>query len=128
MTPTLVRIQTFYNDEEFLSFLIDVGVVFCRVYLTRQTSAAHQRVLEEVEMIVKFDTGKSLAWRHLHALSIDEHEGMILHWAADQHGGQAKGLCRFSPNASCNSNKETLRPWNAPSTVGAKLTIQGGLA
>jgi hypothetical protein len=69
-------------------------VVFCRVYLNRQTAVAHQRVFEEIETIVRNDTGKSLRWRHLHAGSADETDGMILHWVADQHGGQAKGGLR----------------------------------
>ncbi|KAG6808370.1 hypothetical protein H0H92_004354 [Tricholoma furcatifolium] len=36
--------------------------------------------------------GKRLRWRHLHANTCDKTEGMILHFAADQHRGQAKGL------------------------------------
>jgi hypothetical protein len=42
---------------------------------------------------MKEDTGESLKWRHLHAENADDTpDGMILQWAADQHGGQAKGL------------------------------------
>ncbi|KAJ7481504.1 hypothetical protein FB451DRAFT_1170708 [Mycena latifolia] len=68
------------------------GIIFCRVYLNRQTAAAHQRIFQEIEHIVYTDTGGKLRWRHLHARSLGEYEGMILHWAADQHHGQAKGL------------------------------------
>ncbi|KAK0499230.1 hypothetical protein EDD18DRAFT_1103649 [Armillaria luteobubalina] len=40
---------------------------------------------------VRQDTGKDIQYRHLHSPSLKEHQG-ILHWAADQHCGQAKGL------------------------------------
>jgi hypothetical protein len=65
--------------------------VFCRVYLNRQSAAAHHQVFQEIEQIVKIDTGQSLRWRHLHAASQSDFEGFIVHWAVDQHGGQAKG-------------------------------------
>jgi hypothetical protein len=74
-----------------ITYTFPSDVVFCRVYLNRQTAVAHQRVFEEIETIVQNDTGKSLRWRHLHAGSVGETDGMILHWVADQHGGQAKG-------------------------------------
>ncbi|KAJ7823047.1 hypothetical protein B0H14DRAFT_2518729 [Mycena olivaceomarginata] len=73
----------------------NTSLIFCRIYINRQTAAAHQRVFEEIEAIVKEDTGKSLKWRHLHATSTDSSEGygdLILSWTADQHRGQAKGL------------------------------------
>ena len=73
-----------------LSF--DTGVIFCRVFLNRQTALAHQRVFQEIESIVQEDTGTTLKWRHLHANTLEEHSGFILHWTADQHGGQAKGI------------------------------------
>ncbi|KAJ7112747.1 hypothetical protein C8R43DRAFT_1157399 [Mycena crocata] len=72
------------------------------------TTAAHQRVFEEIEAIVKEDTGKSLKWRHLHATSIDDSDGyseMIISWTADQHRGQAQGkfchvkLCTLTPRS-----------------------------
>jgi hypothetical protein len=66
-------------------------VTHCRVYLNRQTAAAHQLVFQQVEAIIEKDTGESLKWRHLHAKSPDELVG-ILQWAGDQHGGQAKGI------------------------------------
>ncbi|KAJ6476572.1 hypothetical protein DFH09DRAFT_1342455 [Mycena vulgaris] len=70
----------------------NTSVIFCHVYLTRQTAAAHQLIFQELERIVLEDTGSELRWRHLHASTIDETDGFILHWAADQHCGQAKGL------------------------------------
>ncbi|KAJ7149249.1 hypothetical protein C8R43DRAFT_888121 [Mycena crocata] len=72
----------------------NTSLIFCRVYINRQSAAAHQRVFEEIEAIVKEDTGKSLKWRHLHATSIDDSDGyseMIISWTADQHRGQAQG-------------------------------------
>ena len=67
------------------------------MYVTRQTAAVHQRIFQEIEDIVEFDTGERLQWRHLHAqhIYIEETAGMILLWTLDQHGGQAKGLCSF---------------------------------
>ncbi|KAJ7019408.1 hypothetical protein C8F04DRAFT_335710 [Mycena alexandri] len=71
----------------------NTSLIFCRVYLNRQTAAAHQRVFEEIEGIVREDTGDSLKWRHLDATSLDtEYGSMVLSWTADQHRGQAKGL------------------------------------
>jgi hypothetical protein len=66
------------------------GIIFCRVFVNRQSAVAHQRIFEEIEKVVETDTGQRLQWRHLHAPTINDHVG-ILHWAADQHGGQAKG-------------------------------------
>jgi hypothetical protein len=63
---------------------------YSRVYLNRQTATAHHFIFKKIEQIVLQDTGKSLQWRHLHAKTVHEYVG-ILHWAADQHGGQAKG-------------------------------------
>ena len=68
-----------------------IGVIFCRVFMNQATAVAHQRVFQEIERLVEMDTGQRLKWRHLHATVIDEYVG-ILHWAADQHGGQAKGI------------------------------------
>lgn len=68
-----------------------LGVIFCRVMVNRQTAIAHQRILEEVEDIVFQDTKKRLRWRHLHAETLHERNGLILQWVGDQHGGQAKG-------------------------------------
>ncbi|KAJ7638020.1 hypothetical protein DFH06DRAFT_1002115 [Mycena polygramma] len=71
----------------------NTSVVFCRVYLTRHTAAAHHRIFHELNLIVLRDTGRPLYWRHLHARSLDDlGAGLILHWGADQHRGQAKGL------------------------------------
>ena len=66
------------------------ALTYCHVYLNRQMAAAHQFIFQKVEEIVLEDTGKALQWRHLHAHTIHEYIG-ILHWSADQHGGQAKG-------------------------------------
>ncbi|KAJ7513143.1 hypothetical protein B0H11DRAFT_2303387 [Mycena galericulata] len=49
-------------------------VVFCRIFLNRQTAVAHQKIFEAIDQIV------------------DDYDGKILQWGADQHGGQAKGL------------------------------------
>ncbi|KAJ6462953.1 hypothetical protein C8R45DRAFT_940611 [Mycena sanguinolenta] len=70
----------------------NTSVIFCRIYLNRQTAAAHQHIFHEIQKLVHLDTGFSLQWRHLHATSLDDWEGLILHWAVDQHRGQAKGL------------------------------------
>ena len=66
------------------------GFPYFHVYLNCQTAAAHQLILEKIEAIVFEDTGELIQWRHLHAIDLDDNCG-ILHWAADQHGGQAKG-------------------------------------
>ncbi|KAJ7506100.1 hypothetical protein B0H11DRAFT_1707331 [Mycena galericulata] len=68
------------------------SVIFCRVFLNRQSAVAHQHVFAAIESIVQEDTGQELRWRHLHATSLEDYEGMIVEWAADQHRGQAKGL------------------------------------
>ncbi|KAJ7848159.1 hypothetical protein B0H14DRAFT_2583179 [Mycena olivaceomarginata] len=68
-------------------------VVFCRVYVTRHTAAVHQRIFHEINQIVLHDTGRPQLWRHLHGTSTEDFSvGLILHWGADQHRGQAKGL------------------------------------
>jgi hypothetical protein len=70
--------------------IIFIGIIFCRVFVNRQSAIAHKLIFAEIEKLVEVDTGQRLRWRHLHATAIDEYVG-ILHWAADQHGGQAKG-------------------------------------
>ncbi|KAJ6564612.1 hypothetical protein B0H19DRAFT_941881 [Mycena capillaripes] len=70
----------------------NTSVVFCRVYLTRHTAVAHQRIFDEIDKLVQQDTGSKLSWRHLHGQSPNDFDGLILHWGADQHRGQAKGL------------------------------------
>ncbi|KAJ6456200.1 hypothetical protein C8R45DRAFT_1056526 [Mycena sanguinolenta] len=42
--------------------------------------------------LVRSDTGSRLQWCHLAADTVHDFEDMILHWVADQHRGQAKGL------------------------------------
>lgn len=73
------------------------GLIFCRVFLNRQTAVAHQMVFTAIHEIVYQDTGKHLRWRHLHANSIEDFQGMILQWGADQHRGQAKGIAALFP-------------------------------
>ncbi|KAJ7841661.1 hypothetical protein B0H13DRAFT_1649125, partial [Mycena leptocephala] len=71
----------------------NTSIVFCRVYLTRHTAAAHQQIFQEINQIVHHDTGRPLYWRHIHGRSPNNFRvGLILHWGADQHRGQAKGL------------------------------------
>ncbi|KAF7327931.1 hypothetical protein MKEN_00373200 [Mycena kentingensis (nom. inval.)] len=87
------RIVGFYEFElAAMDRVANTSVVFCRIYVTRQTAAVHQIIFHEISRIYRLDTGADLLWRHLHADSLDEVDGMILHWSADQHRGQAKGL------------------------------------
>ena len=94
---TIDRINNTSNYRAFL-FLCETlvthleGIIFCRVFVNCQNAAAHQRIFREIEDIVKFDTGQRLRWRHLHAESSEESQGMILLWTLDQHGVQAKGI------------------------------------
>ncbi|KAJ7830070.1 hypothetical protein B0H14DRAFT_3715963 [Mycena olivaceomarginata] len=89
----------FQRISDFLEFELacmdrdaNTSLIFCRVFLNRQTAVAHQMVFTAIHEIVYQDTGKHLRWRHLHANSIEDFQGMILQWGADQHRGQAKGL------------------------------------
>ncbi|KAJ6453265.1 hypothetical protein DFH09DRAFT_964017 [Mycena vulgaris] len=66
-------------------------IVYCRIFLNRQTAAAHQIIFQKIHEIVFADTGENLKWRHLHSATIHGETG-ILHFVVDQHGGQAKGL------------------------------------
>ena len=52
-------------------------------------AAAHQPVLERIEVIILVDTSKMIQWQH-HAKDLNDDCG-ILHWVADQYGGQVKG-------------------------------------
>ncbi|KAG6818895.1 hypothetical protein H0H93_000513 [Arthromyces matolae] len=67
------------------------SIVYSRIYLNRQTAAAHKYIFQKIDELICVDTGSRLRWRHLHAQSVDDYIG-ILQIAADQHGGQAKGL------------------------------------
>ncbi|KAJ6593005.1 hypothetical protein B0H19DRAFT_909722, partial [Mycena capillaripes] len=69
----------------------NTSIVFCHVYVTCHTAAAHQRIFHEINKIVLLDTGSPPRWRHLHGRSPEDFEGVILQWSADQHRGQAKG-------------------------------------
>ncbi|KAJ7875899.1 hypothetical protein B0H14DRAFT_2568496 [Mycena olivaceomarginata] len=51
-------------------------VVFCRIFLDRQTAIAHQRIFEAIQEIVYEDTGLRLQWRHIHGKSADDYEGV----------------------------------------------------
>ncbi|KAJ7596417.1 hypothetical protein C8J56DRAFT_1040671 [Mycena floridula] len=70
----------------------NTSVVFCRVFMTRETAFAHKLVFQAIHDIVKEDTGHELKWRHLWATSLDDFDGYVLQFTSDQHGGQAKGL------------------------------------
>lgn len=52
-------------------------------------------IFATIDDIVLKDTGERLFWRHIHGDSAEDHVG-ILHWTADQHGGQAKGEYRIT--------------------------------
>ncbi|KIJ10874.1 hypothetical protein PAXINDRAFT_43681, partial [Paxillus involutus ATCC 200175] len=69
----------------------NITLTYCRIFLTRQTAAAHELVFHEINRIVESDTGSPLKWRHLHGTDLNDLTG-ILQWTSDQHGGQAKGL------------------------------------
>ncbi|KAF8078916.1 hypothetical protein FPV67DRAFT_1690345 [Lyophyllum atratum] len=87
------RVVGFYEFElACFDRIRNMSVVFCRIFVTRQTAAAHQLLFEALDDIVKIDTGRNLRWRHIHASSLDETNGLLLQWGADQHAGQAKGL------------------------------------
>ena len=76
------------------------GFPYFQVYLNHQKAAAHQLILERIEAIILEDTGKMIQWWHLHAKDLNDDCG-ILHWVADQHGGQAKGeVCNYLINAA----------------------------
>ncbi|KAJ7466610.1 hypothetical protein B0H11DRAFT_1733200 [Mycena galericulata] len=66
------------------------SVVFCRIFLNRQTAIAHQKIIQAMEDIVFEDTGNHLQWRHIHGSQMNDYDGKILQWAGDQHSGQAK--------------------------------------
>jgi hypothetical protein len=83
-----------------------IGVIFLRIYLNRQTAAAHKLVMDAINDVVKGDTDRAIQWRHIHATSpADTPNGMVLLWTADQHGGQAKGeSCPFKSTSTEVSN------------------------
>ncbi|KAK0492454.1 hypothetical protein EDD18DRAFT_1108843 [Armillaria luteobubalina] len=55
----------------------------------------------------ELDMGKDIQYRHLHSPSLEEHRG-ILHWAADQHRGQAKGLGLHLQDIAREMDKERM--------------------
>jgi hypothetical protein len=88
------------NTSELLQFhhlstvhrpFILQGVIFCRVFLNRHHAVAHQKIFTAIHEIVYEDTGRHIRWRHLHGHSLDDFDGLVLQWGADQHRGQAKG-------------------------------------
>ncbi|KAJ7169084.1 hypothetical protein C8R43DRAFT_1120974 [Mycena crocata] len=88
------RIQGYLEFEiASMDLYANTSVIFLRIYLNRQTAAAHEFIMGLINDIVKKDTGFSICWRHLHADSVnDTSPGMVLMWTADSHGGQAKGI------------------------------------
>ncbi|KAJ3722643.1 hypothetical protein C8R42DRAFT_580560 [Lentinula raphanica] len=71
-------------------------IVYCRAFMTRESAAAHLvffRMLDEL-LAVKFYTGETLKFRHLHSKSLSSYSG-ILHWAIDQGRGAAKGMALY---------------------------------
>jgi len=89
----LTRVSLNFNILIIANLTFVIGIIFCRVFMNRATAVAHQRVFQEIEKLVEMDTRQRLKWRHLHATSSDDYVG-ILHWTADQHGGQAKGMSK----------------------------------
>ncbi|KAJ7571962.1 hypothetical protein C8J56DRAFT_810142, partial [Mycena floridula] len=90
--------------EEFEIGHLDLGshtaMVYCQVYLNRQSAQAHLEVFHTIDSLVLCDMGQHLKWRHLCASSLNDFVG-ILQWAGDQHGGQAKGLGLFLVEVAC---------------------------
>lgn len=81
----------------FLTVSIHLAVVYCRIYLTRESAAAHRCIFHAIRRIVHEDTSQYLKYRHLHSPSLQAPTG-VLHWVIDQDGGQAKGLFVFLPS------------------------------
>lgn len=94
--------------SQSITNIIHVAITYARVFLNRQSAAAHQLVFEKINAIVTGDTGEGLQWRHLHARSLRELTG-ILQWTGDQHGGQAKGKAiSFIDNRAYNKQPPGL--------------------
>lgn len=87
-TCKFIGLAIFYSGS---SQICAIAIVYCRVLLTRENAAIHRFIFHKIDEVVKEDTGSLLQWRHLHSRSIDQPVG-ILHWAGDQHLGQAKGM------------------------------------
>ncbi|KAK0214518.1 hypothetical protein IW262DRAFT_1278918 [Armillaria fumosa] len=73
-----------WNEFELVSVDHEMNqvIVLCRAFLNSECARAHQILFHAIRSIVRQDTGKDIEYRH---------RG-ILHWAADQHRRQAKGL------------------------------------
>ncbi|KAK0479493.1 hypothetical protein IW261DRAFT_1317634, partial [Armillaria novae-zelandiae] len=82
-----------WNEFELVSIDHETNqvLVLCRAFLNSECACTHQILFCTIRSIVRQDTGKDIKYWHLHSPSLQEHRG-ILHWAADQHCGQAKGL------------------------------------
>ncbi|KAI0041139.1 hypothetical protein FA95DRAFT_1473123, partial [Auriscalpium vulgare] len=86
------RVPDFYEFElGGWDRLNKTALVYCRIFLTSQSAATHFVAFQKLEEIVQSDTNRHLLWRHIHSSSLHHPTG-IMHWASDQHGGQAKGL------------------------------------
>ncbi|KAJ7867739.1 hypothetical protein B0H14DRAFT_3132843 [Mycena olivaceomarginata] len=87
------RVEGFYEFEiATMDTFANTSVIFLRIYLNRQTAAAHKLVMDAINDVVKGNTGRAIQWRHIHATSpADTPNGMVLLWTTDQHGGQTKG-------------------------------------
>ncbi|KAK0493169.1 hypothetical protein EDD18DRAFT_1078941 [Armillaria luteobubalina] len=82
-------------------------IVLCRAFLNSECARAHQILFRAIRSIVRQDTGKDIQYQHLHSPSLEEHRG-ILHWAADQHRGQAKGLGLHLQDIAREMGKERM--------------------
>lgn len=68
------------------------GLVFCRLYINCESADTHKLAFNEVERLVKLDTGSGLCWWHLDATSTGDLSGTIIQWTSDQGGRQVKGM------------------------------------
>ncbi|KAJ3849802.1 hypothetical protein EV368DRAFT_46593 [Lentinula lateritia] len=101
------RIIGFYEFEvAYLDEFTNTSVTLCRVYLTKQTAFAHLQVLREVNKLLKKDFGQGLRWRHIHGLTINDYDNLILNWVVDQHRGQAKGIGLFLQELSAEQPRK----------------------
>lgn len=71
---------------------VNLGITFCRAFVTSESADVHLRLFNEIDAIVLEDCGESLRWYHLHASAPDDFENSILLFVADHHPGQAKGM------------------------------------
>ncbi|KAJ3851308.1 hypothetical protein EV368DRAFT_3183, partial [Lentinula lateritia] len=101
------RIIGFYEFEvAYLDQFTNTSVTLCRVYLTKQTAFAHLQVLREVNKLLKKDFGQGLCWHHIHGLTVNDYDNLILNWVVDQHRGQAKGIGLFLQELSAEQPRK----------------------